>query len=175
MATKKGGGKFRRYIRGSVDEQLDLSTLAPKTLISTAFDNTVVDTTRISSIVASWSISEWTAAAGDGPVLVGVAHSDYTDAEIEEVIENSGSWDEGNLVSREINKRMVRKIGQFIAPTAAILFDRLNEGKPVKTKLNWLLSPGDTLRLWAYNMGASAFATTNPEVQVEGHANLWPQ
>ncbi len=173
----KGSGKrrFQRYIRGSVDEQLDLGTLAAKTLVGTAFDNTVAERTYVSSIVASWSLQGFTQASDDGPILVGVAHSDYTDAEIEEVIENTGSWDEGDLISQEKNARKVRKVGILGQGEGVDEAFRLANGRKIKTKLGWILNAGDTLRLWAYNLGASALATTDPEVQVEGHANLWPK
>ena len=136
-------------------------------------DETVEERTRCSSLDATWSMSNFTPAQGDGPILVGVAHSDYTAAEIEEVIENTGSWTEGSKVEQEIAKRLVRVIGTLRSLTGATENDVLNDGKPIKTKLNWILNSGDTLKIWAYNIGGSALATTDPEVNVFGHANLW--
>ncbi len=164
-----------RYLRGKIQKTLDLGTLGAKVLISTLLDGAVVERTRITSIVATWSLADFTDAIGDGPILCGVAHSDYTDAEIEAVIENSGSWDEGNLISQEIAKRRVRIIGSFessVADSQGVAV--LNDGKPIKTRLNWLLTTGDNLRVWAYNQGDSALATTDPDMSVSGHANLFP-
>ncbi len=162
------------YIRGNVNEQLQLGTLAAKTLISAVFDEVAVEKTFVSSIVGLWTIADMTEAAGDGPILVGVAHSDYTDSEIEAVIEATGSWDPGNKIQNEISKRLVRKIGTFaIEATGVIVSQTLNDGKPIKTKLNWSLTTGKSLKIWAYNMGTSSLGATDPTVTVEGHANLW--
>jgi len=161
------------YLRGSIDESLALSTLGPKVVISTPFTAVVDNLTRCSSVVCWWSLDQFTPGGDDGPILVGLAHSDYTAPEIEEWIENTGSWNKSDLVqSREVAKRLVRRIGVFETPvTVSTQFLVLNDGKPIKTKLNWLLSEGQTLKLWAYNMGASSLATTNPNVKLTGHAN----
>ncbi len=172
--TKRSMG---RYIRGRVDEELSLGTLAGKTLVSTTFDETVQERTLVTSIVATWSMRSMTAVSNSGPVVFGVAHGDYSDAEIEEVIENAGSWDEGNKVSQEISKRQVRTIGVFRAEegdagTGVVV---INHGRPVKTRLNWILNQGVRLKIWGYNMGTAALQTTVPIIAAEGHANLFPR
>lgn len=111
--------------------------------------------------------------AGEGPIVVGVAHSDYTDAEIEEVLENVGSWDEGDMIDQEKARRLVRRIGQINSPATAE-DGLLNDGKPLKIKLNWLLTTGQTLSFFAFNKGGSSL-TTGSYLVVEGHANLFPQ
>ncbi len=172
MARKGGRGRMARYLKGNVDESFNLSTLASATLISNTWDEVVVERTRCSSIVVSWSLDQITSP--QGPILFGVAHSDYSDAEIEEVIENAGSSNEGDLVSQEIAKRKIRIIGEFVSTELAGLTDvKFNLGRPVKTKLNWVLTTGDTLKMWAYNISASALATTDPAMRAHGHANLW--
>ncbi len=165
--------RMGKYLRGSVDEELSLGTLAPVTLVSALFDETVDEKTLISSVVASWSLENFTQAQGDGPILIGLAHSNYSDAQIEEYIEASGSWNEGELIEQEISKRFIRRVGVFEGASLATEIQVLNDGKPIKTKLNWTLMQGQTLRLWAYNQGASALATTVPLVKAAGHANLW--
>ncbi len=107
--------------------------------------------------------------------MVGVAHSDYTAAEIEEWIETTGSWDEGDLVQQEIAKRKIRRCGIFDGPSDANNTAVLNEGAARRTKCGWILNLGDGLNQWAYNMGTGDLATTSPVVRVQGHANLWPQ
>ncbi len=162
-----------RYVKGNVDEGLGLGTLSGKTLVSGIFDEVMVESGRISSIVGTYAISDMTPAANDGPIEVGLAHSDYTDAEIEAVIENTGSWDVGNKIQQEIAKRLVRTIGVFESATDALGVDVLNDGKPIKTRLNWHLTTGQSLRLWAYNQGSSALATTAPIVTLAGHVNIF--
>ncbi len=168
-SSRKGMGK---YLRGSIDEGLQLGTLAAEALISNTWDEAVVERTLVSSIVATWSLDG--IVAGQGPILFGISHSDYDATEIEEVIENTGSWNEGNKISQEIAKRQVRILGQFVGELDTGTNDvRFNGGKPVKTKLNWILTTGDTLRMWAYNISGAALTTADPEMRAQGHANLW--
>ncbi len=165
-----------RYIKGNVDEELGLGTLASKTLINAVFDDSVAERTLISSLVATYTMADFTAAVGDGPILVGIAHSDYSASEIEAVIEAVNSWDEADKIGLELGKRLVRKIGEFPSANIDGVGDvALNSGLPIKTKLNWILNTSQTLQLWAYNVGSSALATTSPVVRCQGHANLWPR
>ncbi len=178
MPTKrKYTRKFRKYLRGSVDEELAIATLAAKTVIGVDFDETVNERTLVSSIIGRYALSNVTPIALNGPLLVGVAHGDYTDAEIEEWIENTGSWNEGDKIGQEIAKRKIRRVGLFQTSPTSVPADTavLNDGKPIKTKLNWILNQGESLKLWAYNTGSVAFATTAPVVDLQGHANLWPR
>ncbi len=169
MARRSNMGS---YVKGNIHEDKALGTLAASTLIGENFDEVVNEKMLISSIVASWSLDGM--VAGQGPIVFGVAHSDYTDPEIEQVIENAGSWDTGNKISQEQGKRLVRQIGEFVSEFDTGTDDiRFNNGKPVKTKLNWLLDTGDTLKMWAYNRSAAALTTADPVMTATGHANLW--
>ncbi len=175
LAKRTGRRKFRRYLRGAIQDELDLGTLAAKTLISADLGGVVQEKTWLSSVKATWSLSDFTDAIGDGPIIVGIAHSDYTDAEIEAFIENAGSWTEGNKVAQEISRRKIRIVGSFessVADSQGVAV--LNDGKPIHTKCNWYLATGQTVSIWAYNAGDSALATTDPDLDVLGHANLWP-
>ncbi len=174
MVKHKGRRKFRRYLRGAIDVALDIGTLAANTLVSVISGAVVNERTFISSIVATHSLSNVTPAGDRGPLSVGVAHSDYTDAQIEEWIENTGSWNEGAKVSQEIARRKIKRIGTFTQPDDPAAQVVLNDGKPIKTKLNWILLQGQTVRYWAFNEGSSAYATTAPDYDISGHANLWP-
>jgi len=178
MARKgKGRGRRKRYLKGAVDENLLLTTLGPKDVVSQIFGSVVNERTLVSSLVGTWSLSDFTSGDDIGPVLVGVAHSDYTAAEIEEFIEIADSWNEGNLVAQETARRKIRKIGIFEDQDAgsATADSVLNDGKPITTKLNWIMLQAQSLQIWAYNLGDGAIATTIPEVNLQGHANLWPQ
>ncbi len=161
--------KFRRYLRGAVELEFELATLASRTLVSAIFPDSVNETTWVSSLIASWSFTDFTAGLDIGPTLVGVAHSDYADSEIEAWVEQSESWEVDDLVAREIGSRKIKRVGQFSTN------DVLNDGKPIRTKLNWYLNTGQTLRVWAYNKGLNPYATTSPVVGVSGHVNLWPR
>ncbi len=163
-----------RYFRGEIDEVTSLGTLGSKTLIGANFDEASDEGVFISSLVAAYTIDQWTPVSDVGPVLVGVAHSDYSDAQIEAWIESTSSWEVGDIVAtREVGRRLIRKIGILLGPIDAVQQTQLQNGRMIKTKIGWNLATGDTLKLWAYNMGAAAFATTNPNLRMQGHANLW--
>ncbi len=124
-----------RYLKGIVDERVIATGLAARTLVSATFQSVVNEKTFVYSIFAAYAMDSFTKAVDDGPMMVGVAHSDYTDAEIEEVIENTGSWNEGDLINQEVGSRKVRIIGIFDNPATATELARLNDGKKIQTKL----------------------------------------
>ncbi len=166
---------YRAYLRGNVDESLNLGTLATLTLVSVDFDESVNETTWLSSVKGSYTLDELT--PGQGPIFIGLAHSDYSDAEIEEWIETTQSWNAGDLVAKEVARRKIRRIGVFPAEGGALVTDTiaLNGGRPITTKCGFLLQTGQTASLWAYNMGPANLSATVPIVRVQGHANLWPR
>jgi len=41
--------------------------------------------------------------------------------------------------------------------------------------MGWILTTGNGVDFWAYNMGDAAVVTTVPQVSINGHANLWPR
>ncbi len=163
---------MRGYLKGQVNETLQLGTLAADTLISDTFDESPTEESVISSIEATWALNGL--VAGQGPILFGVAHSDYTDAEIEAVLENTGAWSQGKKTEQEVAKRLVRIIGTFVGKQGTGTNDvQFNDGKPVKTKLNWKIQTGQTLKMWAYNISGAALTTADPGMRANGHVNLW--
>ncbi len=163
-----------RYVRGNIDLRFALGTLGSATAILAAL-SAVNERTLVTSIVAQWTVSEFTVAVGDGPIAVGVAHSDYSLVEIEEYLEQTDSWDEGNKVAQEVGKRQIRRIGTISPKDISLGSTTINDGKAIKTKLNWILNQGQTVNVWAYNGGGSALATADPDVIVWGYANLFPK
>ncbi len=175
MAKKKGTGrKFRRYLRGAVDIKGSLTTLGTKDVVSFVDSDSVAEKAWLSSVVATWSMDNLTPTGGVGPIVVGVAHSDYSSSEIEEWLENAGSWKEASMIEQEIGKRRIRQVGTFRIPSLATDGIVLNDGKKIHTKCGWMLTTGQTLRVWAYNSGTANVDTTVPVLDVTGHVNLWP-
>ncbi len=164
-----------RYIRGAIDEDMALGTLAAKTLVIQTFADSVTERTLVTSVMLQWSMIGKTISDNQGPIMVGVSHSDYTAAEVEAWIERQNSWKEADLVAREISGRKIRRVGVFPEGGASLSTQVLNDGRPVKTRLNWILNAGQSLDFWAYNNGSAALATTDPNVVVSGHANLFPK
>ncbi len=168
--------KYRRYLKGIIDTELSLGTLAAKDVTLAAVGDTVKERTWLSSVKGSWSLTDFSNNAGDGSITVGIAHSDYSSAEIEAWIENTGSWDEGDLVNQEVAKRKIRMVGTFETDDLGTVSGSvLNDGKNITTKCGWILNAGQTIAIWAYNNGDSALDTTVPSVFLKGHANLWPR
>ncbi len=176
MARRGRGRKFRRYLKGKMDHKLQLATLANQSVLGSLIADTVQDTAWVSSVKAIYSIAHVTPAPELGPLICGWAHSDYTDAEVEEWLESANSWKEGDMQAQEKSRRRIWQIGTFaIMPTSINEVVALNQGRLLTTKLGVRLMEGQTLRFWVYNAGGVAFATTDPEVRVQGHANIWPQ
>lgn len=177
MPKKTGSGKrrFQRYIRGSLEEIQTFGSLGSRAVQSTNMDSTVNERTFVSSIVATWSVSSLTPGVNMGPIICGVAHGDYSDAEILEFMTQTGSWNETDLIAQEISRRKIRRVGAFEQPEDAEDAQVLNDGKAIKTKLGWILSQGQTLKTFVFNSGTANVATTTPSLVVNGHANLWPK
>lgn len=164
---------FSKYIKGQISIDMDLGTLAGNTGTRSAVPDVVIEKARVSSIVCTYTMGQVTPGNDIGPVAVLVAHSDYTLAEIEEWLEASESWSQTDLVAKEVADRRIKLVGMFETPDSASDTVTLNEGKPIKTKLNWQLYTGQGLAFVGYNTGSSAFATTDPDVHFRGHANVW--
>lgn len=172
--TPRRRRRRRAYIKGNVENQLALSTLAASTLLSGTFADAVEEKAFVSSIVATWALDNVTFAAGQGPVIVGIAHSDYTDSEIEQTLEQDTSWAQGDLISKEIAQRKVRRVGVFRSRTTDLQIAVLNDGRPIRTKLKWVLTTGQTLKFWAYNQGTNALSVSSPQLHIFGYVNIWP-
>ncbi len=152
----------------------DISTLAGNTVVKFPAQDNVSEQAWVSSVLLAWSWDNVTLGTG-GPLWVGVAHSDYTAAEIEQWIENTTGWAMGDKVSQEVARRSIRAVGILREPLTPQESYSLNEGMPIRTKCGFRLQGGQTVAVWAYNMGTGAFSTTTPNLHVNGHANIWPQ
>ncbi len=161
------------YVKGNIDIDTNLGTLAATTLQAIPVGDTVTEVMRCTSIDCTYALTDFTPTADVGPIVVGVAHGDYSAAEIEEWVELATGWDVGDLVSREISSRLIRRIGIFEDVSDPQGVAVLNDGKPIKTRLNWELQTGKTLDFWVYNSGSAAVVTTTPDLTVKGHANLF--
>ncbi len=163
--------KRKGLIYGQVLAINTLSTLADGSLAANAFPNTVNDSRLAIYLKGVWSLRG--AAAGEGPLEFGVAHSDYTAAEIEESLESAGNWDLGDKIAQEQANRRVRRIGEFRGVTATGQEEVVNDGKPIFTRLNWKLAEGDTLAIWTRN-GSGATLTTGASVAFKGKLVMKP-
>ncbi len=145
----------RRYNLRPVRVQpspLQLGTLGANTVIKDLIVGTTDIAYRMISITATWSLLDL--PASDGPITVGYAHDDYTVAEIAECL-LAGDIAQDDKIAQERGNRLVRVVGTFM-PGAV---EPLNDGKPIKTRLNWLVSTGNSIAFFAFNDSGSALAT----------------
>ncbi len=123
---------------------------------------------RVVSVIAAYS---WTGnQPEDDSMEFGIAHGDYTAAEIEECLESQGSVDFGDKIEQERANRLVRSIGIITGGEAAAAGGAFNDGKPVKTRLNWLLTEGESTVMWVRN-GSGVIYTTGSNLVVSG--DMW--
>ncbi len=146
-----------------------IGALATEAVVSNAVTDAGTDPYRITSVKAAFSWND--KALIDDGCEFGYAHSDYTAAEVEECLEASASIDRGNLIAREQANRLVRQVGTIggasVTAAGGVGF---NDGRPVKTKLNWKMSTGDTLNLWIRNASGNVW-TTGSELSILG--DMW--
>ncbi len=141
---------------------ITLGTLANITVLTAGSTSTADGAYRMISMQAVWTLKGGT--TGEGPITVGYAHSDYSVTEIKEALEANASINIGNKVSNEQANRLVRIVGTF---GGGLTDEQLNEGRPVKTRLNWFIPIGMQVNLFAYN-DSGATLTTGSIVDVTG-------
>ncbi len=152
-----------------IKESLSVGALAASDLISTNFTATVDRPYWLASIDVITTTHSFT--AGEAPIIVGVAHNDYSAAEIEEWIEATASWSSIDKVEQEQARRKCRMICAFHGGLSA---DRFKDGAVVRIKCGWIQEAGTTLALWAFNEGAVTL-TTGGVVEITGKAYLSPR
>ncbi len=170
MAKRRPKRRFNlRRVR--IQSSLSIGALASADLISGNVTNNTSDRLTFVSLDASFGIGDHAAVADDGYAF-GLAHSDYSAAEIEECLESGGAMAIGNKVERERANRLVREIGMINASSGGTVSGGLeyNEGKPVKVKLNWRMGAGEALQLWVRNNSGTIY-TTGSTLQISG--KLW--
>ncbi len=157
--AKHGGRKpsKRRYNlrRVRITPELALSTLGSDTVITVALTGASTIAYRCVTVKGTWNLSNLT--GGQGPITVGYAHSNYTVTEIKECLESAASISPGLKIEEEQANRLVRIVGTFEATGTA----SLNDGRPIKTRLNWLIpasASGTHVVMFAYNEGTSAIS-----------------
>ncbi len=116
---------------------------------------------------ATWSIKNHT--GGEGPLDVGYADDNYSVTEIAEanIAQPTGP---GDRIQVERSQRRVRKVGTFPGLSTE---ETLNDGKPIKTRLNWLITDSNTLAGWLQNRADSTL-TTGTILDLSGYINgVW--
>ncbi len=103
------------------------------------------------------------AEGGEGPLAVGIAHGDYSDAEILECLK-ADTLDLANKIEREQAKRLVRSVGYITGLDAD---GAMNDGKMIRVKSRFHLEEGQNMKFWVWNRSKGALST-GADVQVFG-------
>ena len=133
--------------------ELALATLASDTALAVALTGAADGAYRLISTMMTFALRSLT--VGEGPITVGFAHSDYTVAEIKECLESQAAISAGSKIEREQSDRLVRIVGVFLSEAN----QNLNDGKPIKTRLNWLINIGDFVNVFVFNEDSGALQT----------------
>ncbi len=165
-SKRKYTGKRPRKVR--LAASIAAGALTAGDVTFNALTAVATDSYRLLSVKNSYSWTDIQAVIDDG-LEFGLAHSDYSAAEIEECLESQASIDLGDKVAQEQANWLVRSLGRISSNGVAAGGGSIpfNEGRPLKTKLNWKMSTGDSLSLWIRN-GSGVVWTTGSEVSVIG-------
>ncbi len=163
----RGRGRMRNYAKVRVSPAIEVLAMLNQAAEATNMTATMTSSGRVTSVEGTWSIDNL--VAGEGPVHVGVCHPDYSDSEIAEAILVQVTGPNA-LVEMERANRKVRIVGTFSAQVGNRV---LNDGKPIKTKLNWAFEDdGVALAMFIFN-DAQQTLTTGAFVFFEGHLNVF--
>ncbi len=143
-----------------------LTTLADATVIVASSLAASDRSYRCLSMNTLWG---WRGATvGEGPIVVGYCHADYTVTEVKEALEAEGTMVTNNKVAAEQANRLVRIVGQ-------LPFDSedgvLNDGKPIRTRLNWAIPLGGNVNIFSWNR-SGATLTTGAVTTATGDARI---
>ncbi len=152
-----------------INAAVAIGALAALDVVSGAVTAASTSTYRLISVHAAYSIVDAGAGADDGQTF-GLAHGDYSAAEIEECLEATTAIDAGDKIANERANRLVRVLGTFAGTALAGGGVQFNDSQPVKVRLNWLMTIGDTLTLWVRNASGAVY-TTGASITIAG--DLW--
>ncbi len=145
----------------NVSEQITVGALANNAVEAAVSDPFGREFYLISADLL-WNLRS--ATPGEGAIIVGIAHGDYTDPEIAEHLNVTGMEDPGDQIAKEQGRRLVRRSGQFSVVASE---ETLNDGKPIRTKGRFVMTDGFALSFWAQNK-SGATLTTGQVVNVNG-------
>ncbi len=131
-----------------VNATMAMSTLSDNIVIKANVQAVFTRRFRLIYVKGFWSLRGGTVT--EGPIAIGLAHSDYTIAEIAEATDVS-VISSSEKIANERAKRLVRKIGSFVGAAANEELRGNSGGEQVYTKLNWALEEDFTLDMWAQN------------------------
>ncbi len=167
-SRRKRNTKGFRVLR--VNTSFALGTLGVTTWLKSVLLANLTQEIYAISADLNWSLSNLTSV--QGPIIVGLAHGDYSVAEIKEWFQASNTLS-GDQIEQEENRRKCRDAGMFeTSATVALGHVGLKDGKTVRTQLKFRIEESKDLVAWAANLGAEALSITDPIVEVYGKVYL---
>ncbi len=158
--SKKRNGKG--FVAVRVNSTLTLGTLASNVAVVQALDGSVaVD--KMFAVSADILWGSLNATPGEGPIVVGLAHDDYSVTEIKEALEAS-NMDQSDKVAQEQARRLVRDAGIF---PYILSEETLNQGRHIRTRLKFYVENGHGINAFAINRSGSTL-TTGSFIKAEG-------
>ncbi len=158
---RKSKGRRQSLAVINVSESLALLTLADDAVLGVDTDPFGREFYAISADLY-WGVRNHT--AGEGPIIVGIAHNDYTDVEVAENLNLTGMEDPGDQIAKEQGRRLVRRAGQFAGQTTD---EVLNDGKPMRVRIGFVITDGFSLAFWAQNKNGGSL-TTGAVLEISG-------
>ncbi len=136
-----------------------MGTAANRALLVTAFTGLLEEDFLCWSMDVQITMQDIT--TGEGPLRVGIAHGDYSIAEITEALDVT-ILSPDNKIEQERKRRLVRTIGKVseAQPTH-------NDGKPYRLKVGWVTGDGEVMNMWTRNVGGGTM-TTGAKIEAEG-------
>jgi len=133
-----------------------LGTLADATVVAADLSpSESVEGNTLFAISADLLIAIHGMTAGQGPIIVGCSHDDYSVTEIKEALE-ADNLDFTNKTEGERARRQVREWGQF----AVVSTDEvLNDGKPLRVFIRIPMELGHQVKIWAFNKSDAPLTT----------------
>lgn len=159
----------KNFVAIPFQKELALSTLADNAVLSIALTPALTEDLFVMSVDMAAQIRGLTPGEGD-PSTLGLAHSDYTNAEVAENL-NVSLTGPGSKIEQERTQRLVRKSGVFHGfgdGAGAVLSMIGRQGSRVtRTKCMFTIQNPKTLNAWIQNrMGAPM--TTGALMTVDG-------
>ncbi len=166
MGNKRSRRRSSKFYVAKVAGEMSLGALAPGVVTKGNLSDNSDQELFIISADLLWSAKD--VVADEGPITFGLAHSDYTAAEIEEWFEIANGFVTGDKISRERANRQIREIGNmfFQLPDGQATV-RFNDGRVKRTKLGWSIAEGQTIAMWARNNDGTIL-TTGTELLASG-------
>lgn len=162
LAKRRRGSRRRRFVWLPVSESMALGTLADATALAAAIVTLGDAGFYLHAVKGTWTLRG--ATATEGPITVGVAHGDYTVAEIKEW-EDASPTDPDDRVTIEQSRRLCRKVGAFSVLSVS---EVLKNGEEIKTPCRFSVGHTKTINMFAVNKSGSQL-TTGAVVRFDGH------